>query len=166
MQQAVRALFPDKRVKYRFKNRSPSMNFNIKCVEWLKAGIESTRTSPCLQPVLQDVHLDLSKIGLSLEERKWLESKCPYFQSNYLDYLQSFRFNPSHVSIQFMPTKDDPEIGQLDIEIDGLWVETILWEVPLMALLSEAYFKCVDTSWESDGQEGERMYSLRKPKWY
>jgi hypothetical protein len=43
MQQAVRALFPDKRVKYRFKNRSTSMVFNVKTVEWLKAGIESKR---------------------------------------------------------------------------------------------------------------------------
>jgi len=127
----------------------------MKCVEWLKAGIESTRTSPCLAAGLTDAYPDLSKIGLTLEERKWLENKCPYFQSDYLDYLQSFRFNPSQVSIRFIPTKDDPELGQVDIEIDGLWVETILWEVPLMALFSEAYFKCVDTNWESEGQEGE-----------
>ena len=163
MQQAVRALFPDKRVKYRFKNRSTSMDFNMKSIEWLKTGIESTQRSPCLYPVSQGVYPDLSKIGLTLEERKWLESKCPYLQSGYLDYLQSFRFNPSQVSIQFIP-KDDPEIGQVDIEIDGLWVETILWEVPLMALLSEAYFKCVDTNWESEGQEGEQIYSLYNPR--
>jgi len=102
---------------------------------------------------------DLSKISLTPEEHHWLKKECPFFQSDYLDYLQSFRFNPSQVSIQFIPTKGDPEIGQVDIEIDGLWVETILWEVPLMALLSEAYFKCVDTNWESGGQEGEQTYT-------
>jgi nicotinate phosphoribosyltransferase len=115
------------------------------------------------EPVSQDTYVDLSRIGLTLEERKWLERKCPFFQSDYLCYLQSFRFNPSQILIQFTPTKDDPEIGQIDIEADGLWVETILWEVPLMALLSEAYFKYVDTNWESDGQEGERIYSPSSP---
>jgi len=35
-----------------------------------------------------------------------------------------------------------------------------------MALLSEAYFKCVDTNWESGGQEGEQIYFLRSPRWY
>lgn len=110
--------------------------------------------------VSQDDYLDLSKIGLTQEEHKWLERKFPFFQAGYLDYLQSFRFNPSQVSIQFIPTTDDPEIGEVDIEIDGLWVETILWEVPLMALLSEGYFKCVETNWESDGQEGELIDTL------
>ena len=146
-------------MKYRFKNRSTGMYFNVKSVEWLKAGIESTCTSCRLAALSQDNYLDLSKIGLTLEERKWLERKCPFFQSDYLDYLQSFRFNPSQVSIQFIPTKDDPRIGDVDIEIDGLWVETILWEVPLMALISEGYFKCLDTNWESGGQEGELIYT-------
>ena len=36
----------------------------------------------------------------------------------------------------------------------GPWVETILWEVPLMACLSEMYFLTTDTDWNYDGQEG------------
>jgi nicotinate phosphoribosyltransferase len=45
--------------------------------------------------------------------------------------------------------------GQIEIEVEGLWAETILYEVPLMAILSESYFKTVDVDWNMEGQEGE-----------
>ena len=97
----------------------------------------------------------LGDIKLKTEERSWLEQTCPYFTKEYLDFLSSFRLNPSEqVITSFIPSESDENIGQIVIDIQGKWSETILYEVPLMAALSEAYFRTVDTDWTYDGQEG------------
>jgi nicotinate phosphoribosyltransferase len=55
------------------------------------------------------------------------------------------------VSLVFTPTEEGSDSGDIDIEITGVWAETILYEVPLMSIVSEAYFKVVDTDWNTDG---------------
>ncbi|MGP4123922.1 MAG: nicotinate phosphoribosyltransferase [Sodalis sp. (in: enterobacteria)] len=53
-----------------------------------------------------------------------------FFQSDYLNWLRQFRFNPSQVWV-------GSHHGKLDIRISGPWREVILWEVPLLAVISE-----------------------------
>jgi nicotinate phosphoribosyltransferase len=75
----------------------------------------------------------------------------------YLDFLRELRLNPrEQVVALFTPDKDtgsDKDIGEVNLVIRGLWVETILYEIPLLALTSEAYFLFMDTDWTYDGQE-------------
>lgn len=94
-------------------------------------------------------------MSLSSDERVWLERTCPFLKQDYLDYLQSYRYKPDQVTITFEPLPEDADRGHIGIVMDGLWVETILWEVPLMACLSELYFAVVKTDWDYQGQPGE-----------
>lgn len=71
----------------------------------------------------------MRNLALTEDEYHYLAS-LPFFQLDYLQWLKSFRFDPSQVQI----TSDQ---GKLKIQISGLWYETILWEVPLLAVISE-----------------------------
>ena len=57
------------------------------------------------------------------------------------------------VTLSFTPAASDLEVGDLHITIKGLWTETIVYEIPLLALTSEAYFKFCNKDWNHDGQE-------------
>ncbi|WP_049609934.1 nicotinate phosphoribosyltransferase [Yersinia pekkanenii] len=71
----------------------------------------------------------MSQLALTHDEFLYL-SDLPFFQSDYLNWLREFRFNPEQVTVSASG-------GKLDIRITGLWCETILWEVPLLAVISE-----------------------------
>ena len=135
MQCAVLKFFASVDVEYAFTNRTPHMRLNRKAFDWLQEQVSK-----------------LENVTLSMKELEFLRHHCKFLSREYLDFLQSFRLQPSEqVKLTFQPTEGD--FGDLDIHIQGLWVETILYEVPLLALTSEAYFKFVDTDWMHDGQE-------------
>ena len=116
MQKAVCKLFPRSVVSYRFINRG------------------KTEFPPGFGEELQRLVDDTPYLGLTGSEYDFLREKCPYLDQAYLDFLRGYRFNPAEVAIhQFN--------GGLHVEITGLWYRTILWEVPLMAMISELYFK-------------------------
>jgi nicotinate phosphoribosyltransferase len=57
------------------------------------------------------------------------------------------------VELSFTPVEGQGEHGETHITIRGLWAETIVYEIPLLALTSEAYFKFCNRDWNHDGQE-------------
>lgn len=54
-------------------------------------------------------------------------------------------------------TGSDENLGEITLEVEGLRVDTILYEIPVPALISEAYFRFIDTDWTYDKQE-DRAY--------
>ncbi|KAH9942787.1 nicotinate phosphoribosyltransferase [Amylocystis lapponica] len=118
MQQAVLRHFPDVQATYRFTHRDKDVFFTRECIDYSE--------NPSL----------VRCSALTSVERDFLKEACPYFTSEYLDYLSAYQFNVNQDGLH----------GNVDIEAVGLWAETILWEVPLMACLSEIYFAY-------DGQE-------------
>ena len=71
----------------------------------------------------------LQTLALSDDEYHYL-SGLPFFQRDYLNWLRQFRLDPSQVNVR-------NNNGHLTIQISGPWREVILWEVPLLALISE-----------------------------
>lgn len=159
MQQAVLRHFPEVQATYRFTHRDKDIYFSRECYNLFVESIKH-----------------FGEMGLTDTEHAWLAKTCSYFSSEYLEYLSKFRFKPEQVKVTFHPK--DPyapvsryqppphedgvegrdELGRIDIEASGPWHETILWEVPLMACLSELFFTTVDTDWSYEGQE-EMAYS-------
>ena len=100
-------------------------------------------------------------MSITLDELDFLRKNCPYLDEAYLNYLKSFQLGPSEQVKLSFENIDASGYGDLYITVRGLWVETILYEVPLLALTSEAYFKFCNTDWDYDGQE-EKAYSKGK----
>ena len=44
-------------------------------------------------------------------------------------------------------TGSDDDIGAIELHTTGKWLDTILYEIPLLALISETYFKFMDRDW-------------------
>ena len=68
-------------------------------------------------------------LKLQDDEYHWL-STLPFFSQDYLDWLRDFRYDPGQVTV-------NNENGKLNIRLSGPWREVIMWEVPLLAVISE-----------------------------
>lgn len=128
-QAALLALYPHTRVSYEFINRNPSMKFSKESLRQLRSYINS-----------------MANLRLSLGELDWLKEKCPFFPEFYWRYLRSYRFNPDEV--RFELDGNDNLSGR----VEGDHTSTILWEVPLLALISQAYYTHVARDWNINGQ--------------
>ncbi|WP_449542820.1 nicotinate phosphoribosyltransferase [Enterobacter ludwigii] len=71
----------------------------------------------------------MQHLTLQDDEYQWL-SGLPFFKADYLKWLRDFRYKPEQVTV----VNDN---GKLDIRLEGPWREVIMWEVPLLAVISE-----------------------------
>src|SRR5436190_22613387 len=95
----------------------------------------------------------LAKLRVTEEEISWVRKNCSYLPDKYLDFLQSFRLYPEkQVILEWNEEKQD-----ISIIMQGRWIDTILYEIPILALVSEAYFRFVDTDWDYVGQYGTTL---------
>ena len=67
-----------------------------------------------------------------------------FMRRTYVDWFRNYQYDPSEVTI----TQTN---GDLSIIIEGYWYRAIYWEVKLMAIISELYFKItgvkMDDNW-------------------
>jgi len=117
MLNAVLKIYPNISIEYTFHNRDKR--------EFTKEAINKIREQ-----------IDLMRyVYLTQVEELYLRKEFgDLFDEEFYEYLRNFQFNPNDV-ITF------DHKGILDIQINGTWENTILWEVPLMAIISQVYFE-------------------------
>ncbi|KAH7912012.1 Quinolinate phosphoribosyl transferase [Hygrophoropsis aurantiaca] len=134
MQQAVLHHYPNAIGTYRFTHRDKDVLFSRVCVDAFREAVAT-----------------FSDVMLTPDEQAWLEEACPYFTKEYISHLRNFRFKPDQVKVAFIPISPQDDRGHIAIEAIGPWKDTILWEVPLMACLSELHFQD-SADWSYEGQ--------------
>lgn len=117
MMQAVLHQHPAARVEYRFFCRTPDVELGF-----LAADIRKEIASLC-------------SLRLSNDDVEWLAG-LRYIKPDFIEFLRLFHLQERFVEI------DDHE-GELHIRIRGPWLHTILFEVPVLAIISELYHRRV-----------------------
>lgn len=75
----------------------------------------------------------LSKLHLTDKETNFLKT-LRFLKPGYIDFLRGYQFDPKEVLISL-------QNGRLDLKIEGPWYRTVLWEVPLLSMISETYYR-------------------------
>lgn len=118
MMQAVLHNYPSAIVEYKFKCRNgsgfPKQGDKFKFIYDLKTQIDN-----------------LCSLRFQEHELEYLRQNFPYFTSDFIEYLRLFKLSVEHVKVSVSDAQE------LEIVVNGPWVSTILFEVPVLAIVSE-----------------------------
>lgn len=76
----------------------------------------------------------MADLFLTKEEELFLKNKLPYLPPTYIDFLKGYRFDPAEVEMEMTD-------GKLSIRSSGLLYRITFWETPILAIVSELYFR-------------------------
>ncbi|MES2948807.1 MAG: nicotinate phosphoribosyltransferase [Pseudomonadota bacterium] len=134
MMQAVLHQFPGAQVEYRFKCRNPGVN--------LAAHADDIR---------EEIR-SLCSLHFQDGELAYLRS-LRFIKSDFVDFLALFRLNEKYITVTPQPS------SEIEIVIVGPWLHTILFEIPVLAIVNEVYFR--NTQSVPDFQEGRKRLDLK-----
>ena len=131
MMQVVLHQFPGAQVEYRFKCRNAGVN---------------------LAPYVDEIREEIAWLcTLRFREREldYLR-RMRFIKSDFIDFLGLFQLNTKYIQVNPSPLGN----GEIDIVIKGPWLHTILFEVPVLAITNEVYFR--NSQQHPDYTEGRR----------
>jgi nicotinate phosphoribosyltransferase len=134
MMQAVLHQFPGAQVSYKFKCRTPGVKLAPYVAE------------------IQDEIRSLCKLQFTDQELDWMRA-LRFIKSDFVDFLGLFRLNEKYIDVVGLPN------GEIDIHIQGPWLHTILFEIPVLAIVNEVYFR--NTQPVPDYVEGRRRLDTK-----
>lgn len=87
-------------------------------------------TEGFLEALKNEIH-NLSLVSLRKEELEYMSSHCRFLPRVYWEWLSSFRFDPDKIAVSL------DEQHHLHIEVTDYLYKVTLYEVPLLAIVSE-----------------------------
>ena len=135
MMQVVLHHFPGAQVEYRFKCRTEGANL-----------------TPFVEEIAREV-AELCRLRFRDEELAYLRS-LRFLKSDFVDFLALFQFNEKYIRVAHGAAP-----GELEVTIHGPWLHTILYEIPVLAIVSEVYFR--RTQPKADLGEGRRRLQAK-----
>ena len=136
MMQVVLHQYPGAHAEYRFKCRNPGVNL-----------------VPYIDEIREELHA-LCTLRFNEDELDYLR-QWRFIKSDFVDFLGLFQLNAKYVDIA--PSPEDN--GEIEIRIVGPWLHTILYEVPLLAIVHEVYFR--NNAPNMDFTEGRRRLQAK-----
>jgi len=130
MMQAVLHQYPAAQVQYRFKCRTPGIDLAVH-----------------LPRISEEIDA-LCTLRFAPEELDYLRG-LRFIKPDFVDFLGLFHFDRKYVRLR--ASRAVP--GEIELEIEGPWLHTILFEVPLLAIVNEVYFQALG---QGDLVDGER----------
>ncbi len=143
MMQAVLHQFPGAQVEYRFKCRNPAIDPDT--------GQATRALAPYVSEIRDEIR-SLCSLHFQDAELTYLQS-LRFIKSDFVDFLGLFRLNEKYITVTALPS------GEIDITIRGAWLHTILFEIPVLAIVNEVYFR--NTQKLPDLMEGRRRLDVK-----
>ena len=120
MMQVVLHQFPGAEVEYRFKCRNAGAT-----------GI--AELAPYVHEIREEIR-GLCSLHFQDAELAYLKA-MRFIKSDFVDFLGIFKLNEKYVSVTALPS------GEIEVSIKGPWLHTILFEIPVLAIVNEVYFR-------------------------
>lgn len=125
MMQVVLHQFPGAQVEYKFKCRNPDID--------PATGLSVRPLAPYLAEIRSEIR-SLCSLHFQEEELEYLQS-LRFIKSDFVDFLGLFQLNEKYIAVEALPS------GEIGITIRGPWLHTILFEIPVLAIVNEVYFR-------------------------
>ena len=144
MMQVVLHQFPGAQVEYKFKCRNSGLapDGTAQPVINLAAHVNEIR----------DEIRALCRLHFQDAELAYLRS-MRFIKSDFVDFLGLFKLNEKYITVTPLPS------GEIEIGIQGPWLHTILFEIPVLAIVNEVYFR--NTQKVPDFVEGRRRLDVK-----
>ena len=133
MMQVVLHQFPGAEVEYRFKCRNKG------------------ELAPYVNEIRQEIR-GLCNLRFQDAELAYLKA-MRFIKADFIDFLGIFKLNEKYVSVSALPS------GEIEVSIKGPWLHTILFEIPVLAIINEVYFR--NTQKQPDLAEGRQRLDIK-----